>query len=329
MQKVVFNSAQLPGDDRLRKEAWIDTLASSVARLTLDPAPGVRFDGLLEVMPLHGGAVCTVGATISNILHASADVAIDGLDTIVFMVSVNRTPLKLSQQHNDIELTYGEAVLFDQMQWTRLSANGTDMSRVIGIRVPRELVRQQLSHLEDRFFVPVPAHSRSLTLVRAYVDALLAESGPYDPLLAKLAIGHLADLVAVAASGREVPDEQTGGHRTARLIAIGQCIDRGFEDPEFSLATLAQRLGVTPRQVQRLLADSQSSFVDEVMQRRLRRAREMLTSKRYAHMNIIAIAHECGFSTVSHFHRVFRGHFGATPGEVREQARSQGAARGL
>jgi hypothetical protein len=32
-------------------------------------------------MPLHGGAVCTVGATIRNILHASADVAIDGLDT--------------------------------------------------------------------------------------------------------------------------------------------------------------------------------------------------------------------------------------------------------
>jgi AraC-like DNA-binding protein len=38
-------------------------------------------------------------------------------------------------------------------------------------------------------------------------------------------------------------------------------------------------------------------------------------------MSIIAIAHDCGFSTVSHFHRVFRRHFGTTPGEAREQAR--------
>jgi AraC-like DNA-binding protein len=72
---------------------------------------------------------------------------------------------------------------------------------------------------------------------------------------------------------------------------------------------------------QRLLAENQTSFVDEVVRRRLRRARDMLASPRYAHMSIIAIAHDCGFSTVSHFHRVFRRHFGTTPCEAREQAR--------
>ena len=57
MEKIVFDSAQLPGDSRVRKEAWIDTLASAVARLTVEPASGVPFDGALEIMPLHGGAV--------------------------------------------------------------------------------------------------------------------------------------------------------------------------------------------------------------------------------------------------------------------------------
>jgi AraC-like DNA-binding protein len=323
MEKIVFDSAQLPGDSRVRKEAWIDTLACAVARLTVEPASGVPFDGALEIMPLHGGAVCTVGATIRNILHASADVAIDGLDTVVMMVSTNRQPLNLVQQDKTIDLTYGEAVLFDQTKWTNLSAATTDMSHVIGIRAPRELMRQQLPNLEDHFFRPVRAQSGALGLVRAYTDALLSHPGSHDPSLAKLAMRHLADLMSVAVSGLVTPDEgQSPDQRAARMIAIGRYIDRGFSNPHFSLATLSRRLGVTPRHVQRLLAENDTSFVDEVMRRRLHRARELLTSSQHLHLNVIAVAHECGFSTVSHFHRVFRRHFGMTPGEARERPRS-------
>jgi hypothetical protein len=130
MQKIAFDSVELPGNDRLRKEAWIDTLASTVARLTVDPVPGVNFNGAVEIMPLHGGAVCTVAATIRNILHASADVAIGGLDTVVLMLSTNRDPLRLAQQDRNIELTYGQAVLFDQTRWTNLSATAANMSRI-------------------------------------------------------------------------------------------------------------------------------------------------------------------------------------------------------
>ena len=33
LQKVAFDAEQLPGADRVRKEAWMETLASSVARV--------------------------------------------------------------------------------------------------------------------------------------------------------------------------------------------------------------------------------------------------------------------------------------------------------
>jgi AraC-like DNA-binding protein len=318
VQKIVFDSTELPFDDGLRKEAWIDTLASTVARLNVDPAPGVRFAGSLEIVPLHGGAVCTVAATIRNILHGAADIAIDGLDTVVMMISTNPQTLRLTQQDNDIELECGEAVLFDQTRWTNLAANTAAMSHVIGIRAPREVLRQRLPHLEDHFFTAVPRQSDALALMQAYIAALLSNSGPDDPQLARLAMSHLADLMAVAVGGPAAPTAQSPGEHAARFIAITRCIDHAFADPDFSLTALSRRLGVTPRHIQRLLAEHQTSFVDEVMARRLLRARNMLTSQRYAHMSIIAIAHECGFSTVSHFHRVFRLHFGATPGDVRD-----------
>jgi AraC-like DNA-binding protein len=322
VQKIVFDSAELPGDDRLRKEAWIDTLASTVARLNVNPVPGLEFAGALEIVPLPGGAVCTVGATFSDILHGAADIAIDGLDTVVMMISTNPKPLRLSQQGRDIDLAHGEAVLFDQTRWTNLSANAGEMSHVIGIRAPRELLRQRLPHLEDHFFTSVPRQSAALSLVQGYVASLMSMPGSDDALLSELAMSHLADLLAVAVGQRELPSVQLSrGQKAAQLIAIGHHIDRGFDKPGFSLTTLSHRLGISPRQVQRLLAGNQTSFVDQLVERRLRRAHDMLMSKLHAHKSVIDIAHECGFSTVSHFHRVFRRQFGATPGELRQPSK--------
>jgi AraC-like DNA-binding protein len=105
------------------------------------------------------------------------------------------------------------------------------------------------------------------------------------------------------------------------LTAIARDIDQGFKDPKFSLTTLSHRLGVTPRQVQRLLASNQTSFIDEVMRRRLQQAHAILTSSRYGHMSVLDISHMCGFSTVSHFHRAFRHRYGATPGDLRKRSR--------
>jgi len=320
LQKIVFDSAQLPGDDEARQNAWIETLAASVVRVSIEPAPGVEFSGALEIVPLHGGDVSSVAATFTNILHGAADITIDGQDTVMMMITADPRPVQLTQRGRGIELGGGEAVLFDQTQWTNLaSSRSSEMSRVIGIRAPRELLRQRLRHLEDRFFTAVPRQDGALSLLQAYVTALMSRRGPTDPMLAKLAMDHIADLVALALGSTEPGTEHATGLRAARLIAIQNQLDANFDDPQFSLAKLAGRMRLSPRQIQRLLASNDTSFVDQLARRRLRRAHDMLTSRLHYHKSVIDIAHDCGFSTVSHFHRVFRQQYGATPGEVRER----------
>jgi AraC-like DNA-binding protein len=322
LQKIVFDSAQLLGDGLLRKEAWIDTLASAVARLDIDPAPGIDFEGRLEIVPMHDGTVSSVSATFRSARRAIRDVGIDGRDTVLFMFNAGHEMCRLSQRGRDIDCAPGEAVLYDLAEPSNAFVATPAMSRVISIQLPRSLLRQRLSNFEDRLLIRVPAQSAALSLARTYAEALLSHPGPDDPLLSRLAIGHLADLVAVAIrSPQTVSGTISPGHRAARLTAIARDIDRGFNDPNFSLTTLSHGLGVSPRQVQRLLASNQTSFVDEVMQRRLQQAHAMLTSSRHGHMSVLDISHMCGFSTVSHFHRAFRHRYGATPGELRERSR--------
>lgn len=321
MQKILFDSARLPGDDRLRKEAWIDTLGSDVARVNVDPAPGVRFEGALAIMPLHDCSVGTVTATIRNIGRSSADIAADGRDTVLLMINSGSTMLRVSQHGRDVDFAAGEAVLFDQAEPSDLAATTSAISRMICIRVPRNLMREQLADFENCFLAPIPARSSAVSLARAYVERLLSHSGSDIPLPISLVVRHLVELVGVAACPLESVPVGQSGQRAARFIAIGSEIDRGFEDPSFSLTTLSRRLGMTPRHVQRLLATEGTSFVDEVMQRRLFRSCDMLVSSRCGGMSIIEIAHDCGFSTVSHFHRAFRQRFGMTPGDMREKSK--------
>jgi hypothetical protein len=176
LQKIVFDSAHLPGDGRLRKEAWIDTLASAVARLDVDPAPGIDFEGRLEIVPMHDGSVSSVSATFRSATRAIQDIRIDGRDTVLFMFNGGHDMCRLSQRGREIDCTPGEAVLYDMAEPSKAFVATPAMSRVVSIQLPRGLLRQRLSNYEDHLLMRVPAQSAALSLARTYAEALLSPS---------------------------------------------------------------------------------------------------------------------------------------------------------
>jgi AraC-like DNA-binding protein len=75
------------------------------------------------------------------------------------------------------------------------------------------------------------------------------------------------------------------------------------------------------RYVQRLFETEGVTFTDFVLDARLAQAHRMLTNDRFANLKISAVACEAGFGDPSYFNRTFRRRYGATPSEVRTQAR--------
>jgi AraC-like DNA-binding protein len=322
LQKIIFDAAQLPGADLARKEAWIDTLASSVARVGIDPIPGVSFQGHLEIVPLEGGTVGTVAATLQRAARSTADIAANSVNSIILLLNIGQSPLQCAQGGRTADLAVGDAVVYDLAEPSIALAETQDMSQLLSIEVARELVRPQFAGFEDRLMVPIPAQSTALMLARSYAETLLRPANATaSPGLARLAARHLAELVATALAGVEQPGmPPVGGVRAARLAVIQREIQHRFMDPDFSLVVLANCLGVTPRYVQALLAETGSSFGNLLTERRLDRAYSMLSSPLYAQLSVGEIAFSCGFSTVSHFHRMFRRRFAVTPGDARDPA---------
>ena len=80
---------------------------------------------------------------------------------------------------------------------------------------------------------------------------------------------------------------------------------------------MAAELRLSPRYVQKLLKEANTTFAEVVMQARLRRAHDMLGDRASQHLTIHEIASTCGFAYITTFNRRFRDAFNLSPGEAR------------
>ena len=322
MEKIVFDSAKLPGDARQRAEQWIEALASGYVRLGADPVPGENFRGQLRIVKLPNCTIGTLGATVQSITRTLADVAIENTDNVVLLVNQGAQVIAIEQSGRSVECSPGAAVLIEQHRPSTIRLAAPSCC-IAAVQVPRDQIRRECPDYSERLLVPIVARSSVLQFTRAYIDFLLDTPDGNEPSLARLAADQVPGLVAAIlnrnGTTRAGPLDSKQGGRGALVLRE---LDRYFAHPGFSLPMLARRVGVTPRHVQALLAERETSFTDELTRRRLDCARDMLMSPHQAHRSIIEISGECGFATVSHFHRIFRRAFGMTPGEMRTSSKA-------
>jgi len=109
------------------------------------------------------------------------------------------------------------------------------------------------------------------------------------------------------------------GTHNRRLVQAVALMERHLEAP-LSLAEIARRCGITPRQLQRLFADTLSSTPQGwYLGLRLGRAYYLLTE---TDLDVLAVSLACGFASASSFSRAFKERYGQPPREIRRRAGS-------
>lgn len=320
MQRIIFDSSALAGEERSRKDLWISTLSSGYVRLNADPVADRPFQGQLKIAVVDEMAVGTIYGTVKTIARTAREVAAENTDNVVLLCNSGTRRICVEQKGVAVDLDAGDSVLIEQCapSWVRIAHANCNL---LAVQAPRTLVAAHLPELDDRFVVGMSGRSTAMALMNAYVSVLLSSQEADGPSALRYASKHIAELIAAAV---EPVDTHAGqdqdGLRAGRVAAIYRELEQHAGKGDFSLPALGRRLGVTPRYVQRLLSEMGTSFTREVTRRRLSRARDMLVSPRYRRLNVTEIALECGFSSVSHFHRLFQREFGTTPGGLRSAA---------
>lgn len=216
----------------------------------------------------------------------------------------------------------GDLVLYDTRR-SYLLGFPTAMRQLL-VDVPREVFTERC--LPGG--VPTPLVFSSGTaaeapLLRRLETVLSARFGRPDPGDTAAAERRVLELVHCLAV-RGGPD---GTDRGARLLLARDHIDRHLADPRLCAAHVAAALGISTRQLSRDFRRAGLSPSRHILERRLERARQQLSDPASARLTVADIAHRWGFASQPHFTRVFREHFGRTPGELRPPRPARGGGQ--
>lgn len=96
-------------------------------------------------------------------------------------------------------------------------------------------------------------------------------------------------------------------------------VDQHFRDSRLSVGQVANAVGVSERHLSRIFAETGTGLARVILEKRLDLSRRILKSPDAAVRSVKAVAAYCGFSSHSHFTRVYRERFEETPAQTRHR----------
>ncbi|MBS7544215.1 AraC family transcriptional regulator [Ancylobacter oerskovii] len=310
-ERVELSTDALGGRDR--EELIRDYYGRICMRLDLVPVDGneMRFNSVTTLLP---GMSVTRGAVAPMAWERTQALMADGNDDLAVSWIAGGWRFESRRAHA-LETVPGAPCIMPLDRAWRAEARQGEWT--VCVQLSRRLLEPLVRHVED---VAPDALRPDAPETRLLFDYLQAVSRtPLTPRLAPLVSQHIADLLAAAlGTTREVEEIVAGrGVRAARLRAIKQYIEENVANARLSAEMVGRHLGMSPRYVRRLFAETGGSLSDYVTDRRLALIHGRLGDPRFAGQPIADIAFGLGLVEPSTFYRRFKARYGLTPSEVR------------
>lgn len=301
-----------------RMAAWHDLYGRLVLKADLAPLPDHPLHADVTVRMLPGLSITSARMSAFR-YDRGAELLADGNDGLVLVVSSHGA--RMAQCGREITFSSGDGLLIS-------SADPVTMvspvpAKILCLHVPRTSLAPLVSNVDCALMRPIGRSTEALKLLVSYVGALQEDYALAAPELQHHVAVHVHDLIALALGAtRDATALASGrGVYAARMRAIKADIIDHLNHGGLTIAAVARRHALSPRQLQRMFERDGITFSQFVLRRRLARAHRLLVDPRCADRPVSAVAFEVGFSDLSYFNRAFRRQYGATPSDVRESAR--------
>jgi len=308
------------GAPRHRKLAfWQDIVCDVFVQLDCKSDLGDRFGGSVERAPIDAMAFTRVSSAAQRVFRTPSRIARASEDFILVALGRHGTGA-VTQDGRETIIHPGEFAFYDTTRPYELRFND-DFTQMI-FQVPRHALTKRVAGIEDLTAV---TFDRGQPLSRLTLDFLDAVSGTIEQVDRDTGLrlcDQALDLLAMTI-GNRLPDGavQPSTHRAALRHRLKAHIQAHLSDPELSLTSSAAALGISPRYVNNLLADDDTSFQRHVLEQRLEQCRRALASPALRHRQVGEIAFGWGFNDLSHFGRAFRTRYGVSPRAWRDGQR--------
>ncbi|MFJ4950536.1 helix-turn-helix domain-containing protein [Streptomyces sp. NPDC088760] len=245
-------------------------------------------------------------------------------DDYVVVKLLSRGVARIEQDGREAYVRPGQLFVYDMARPVRLTL--PERFRTKSLVLPRQVLGLSESDLQRITASPLGADSALGGLLTPLLSRLVDTAGTYPQRTGELIARNVVDLVQTLAEDRLSRDGgDTADAARLSLVRIRAYIDRHLAHPDLTPDSIARAHHISVRYLHKLFALEDITVSRWIQQRRLEQCRRDLARREVAHLTIAAVAHRWGFTSASHFSRVFRAAYGVSPAEWRSSARRRAA----
>jgi AraC family transcriptional regulator, positive regulator of tynA and feaB len=194
---------------------------------------------------------------------------------------------------------------------------------VLSFRIPRHMLRPLLQSPDCSTGICVSSSHALGEIAVGFLKSVAMRMEELPSTAIEPLAGDLVNLAALSVGATE--EARMGQRSSARrglYAAIVRFIETNLADPRLSAPAVAMHFGISIRYLHRLFEESDKSFGQVVLERRLLRCARDLGGAS-VDTRISDVAYRCGFGDISYFNKSFRQRFGYSPREYRYRQRSE------
>ncbi len=290
-------------------QCWSDALTDLCGQFAVDPLEASTLEARINYTTMSKLKLCQIEASQHRIAHVSSPSHTSEHPYVKILFQTYGISY-FEQNGCQIQVRPGDCLAYDvSAPHTIISPSLTRHEVVI---VPKELLRERGFHFGKMSACKLSALTGTGRIAHEFVHAAFDEA---SKLSANSAVGvadSLIDLLLLPLREADAMFDRVGPE--AMYVRAQGFIREHLRDPDLSIDRISAALGCTKRYLHMLFSDRGMTVSDYIWQTRLQNCRHELETQ--AGKTITDVAFSWGFSSSSHFSRVFRKYFGFVPSSI-------------
>lgn len=298
-------------------EFWNETICKRLIPATGRFEHGEIFEGSLSWHMFGNLKVCKMSATPHSFGRTDHLARVSPEDDIVAMF-VQDGHIRQLQDGREVTAEAGDIILFDA---AKAFVHEIDSRSLLIIRFPRARFLSRCPRANQLMGVKIAELSSMATILHGMAEETFRLSDSRGPrgVQARFAAAILDTLTAAM----DMQIENDSAVQRTRYEAVYQkaadYIDANLDDCELDVNDVALATCTSPRTLARIFAARGTTVMHSVWRRRLEESHSLLREGRVEQVS--QAAYQCGFNDLSHFSRLFKGAYGATPRQTLLESR--------
>jgi AraC-like DNA-binding protein len=314
-QLETFSTAEQPQHRRL--EYWNDLTGSAFTPLVTDPVDRRAFVGRLTRTQIGDIRLSEARSEPATVRHSRQHVA--RTREALFMLCLQLDGVSCNrQQGREAVLRYGDFHLLDSLRPYEVCFQ--EANRMLVLSIPQQELARRMANPEGVVGIPLSGRSGVSGLLSALLCNFWHQRRSGDErFLSPHFSEAILDLIASAYAGLSQGAIAGTSVAIARREQIRTYIESHLHDPALTPGRVAAAVHLSARRLHQLSEAEGETVGSYILRRRLEECARAISDAAQRSRTVTEIAFLHGFNNASHFGRVFRERYGATPSDYRRR----------